>query len=322
MATRNPAPAHPDATPALPDKRPLLTIAIPSYNNAETVGTAVTSALEQSDLESCEILVVNNASTDGTADVLRRHVHNPVLRVANNPETVGLWENHNVCLRKARGDYVLFCHADDHLDRHAVHAIKRKLEQRDYPERYILWGHSLFRDYYAPLANAGLTTGKLFAGLAAVRPFINVGLTPSGTCYARELIDHGGFFPVDNLAPSDSSSMVWAALQGFRFEMMEDILFHRRDASTALSTCKRSEYIPRFKAAWTPLLERIDDNTAVDLVRASQAVRWVNPGFYACLADRIPREVRERMLIKLLESPLHAIRPPFWTTLMRCAFKN
>lgn len=322
MPNQAPSLSDTDETPRMTDNSPLLTIAIPSYNNAGTVGTTVTSALEQSDLEACEILVVNNASTDGTAEVLQSHTHNAVLRVVTNAETVGLWENHNVCLREARGQYVLFCHADDHLDRHAARAIKRKLEQRGYPERYIVWGHSLFRDYYAQLTNAGLTTGKLFAGLAAARPFINGGLTPSGTCYAREFIDHGGFFPVDNLAPSDSSSMVWAALQGFRFEMMEDILFHRRDASTAVRTSKRSEYIPRFKAAWAPLLERIDDNTAVNLVRASQAVRWVNPGFYAYLADRIPREVRERMLIKLLESPIHAVRPPFWTTLMRCAFKK
>lgn len=301
---------------------PLLTIAIPTFNNAGSVGATVTSALGQSDLDDCEVLVVNNASTDATASVLQEYQVHPALRIVANDATVGLWENHNVCFREARGRYVLFCHADDTLDRNAVRALKRKLEDRNYPERYIVRGHSLFRDYMRALRNAALTTGKLFAGLAATLPFFNGGLTPSGTCYSRELIDHGGFFPVANLAPSDSSSMVWAALNGFRFEMMEELLFHRRDASTALRKNTRSTRVSHFKAAWEPLLHKINDGTAIDLVRQSQAAQWVNIAFYACLADRAPREIAKRMVIKLLVSPIHGMRPLFWWTLVRCLFKK
>ncbi len=218
---------------------------------------------------------------------------------------------------------MLFCHADDTLAEHAVERIRLALEQRGYPDRYVLWGHSLFRDYSIPLTNAGFDTGKPFAGIAATRPFLRSGLTPSGTCYSRDFIDGGGFFPTGTLEPSDSSSMVRAALEGFRFEMIEDILFYRRNASTAIGTGAGGREVEnRFRAAWKPLLDRIDDTTAAGLVHQSHVSRWVNPSFYACLAQLVPRTVARYMTLRLLTSPIHALRPRFLQTYLRTLLRT
>ena len=42
----------------------MLTIAIPTFNSANVIANSIESCLNQSDLENCEILIVNNASTD------------------------------------------------------------------------------------------------------------------------------------------------------------------------------------------------------------------------------------------------------------------
>ena len=65
--------------PAKGDSEPFITIAIPTFNRASWVKECVRAALAQS-YSNFEVLVLNNASTDGTAEILRTY-HDPRLRV-------------------------------------------------------------------------------------------------------------------------------------------------------------------------------------------------------------------------------------------------
>jgi glycosyltransferase involved in cell wall biosynthesis len=94
---------------------PLVTIVIPTYNRADSfLPGALQSAIRQG-YESLEVLVVDNASTDDTAEVVRAHDH-PGLRYIRQPNNVGPFRNFQRGLAEATGEYVLFLCDDDRLD--------------------------------------------------------------------------------------------------------------------------------------------------------------------------------------------------------------
>jgi len=91
----------------------LCTIAIPVFNRAATIGSALDSALAQS-LPKLEIIVVDNGSTDGTWDVLQGYADDR-LRCLRNKQNIGLTGNFNRCLHLARGKYVRILCSDDRI---------------------------------------------------------------------------------------------------------------------------------------------------------------------------------------------------------------
>jgi glycosyltransferase involved in cell wall biosynthesis len=94
-------------------KAPIVSICIPAYNAARWIGDAVSSALGQT-IEDCEVLVVDNSSTDDTVEIVRSSA-DPRLRVVVNETNLGAVRNFNRCAALARGRYVKYLHADDVL---------------------------------------------------------------------------------------------------------------------------------------------------------------------------------------------------------------
>ena len=66
-------------------------------------------------MPSLELIVVDNASTDNTDEVVARFSGDSRLRYYKNPTNIGLAPNHNRGLELARGKYILFVSADDKL---------------------------------------------------------------------------------------------------------------------------------------------------------------------------------------------------------------
>lgn len=114
---------------ALDNDRPKVTVGIPAWNGERFIGAAVGSVLAQtySDLE---LVVIDDASTDGTAAAIRRF-HDPRLRVLANPANIGHEANWNRILREARGTYVKLLPQDDVLH---PDCLKRQVQVLEDPE--------------------------------------------------------------------------------------------------------------------------------------------------------------------------------------------
>lgn len=94
---------------------PLLSIVIPTYNYGHRIADAVFSVLEQMN-ERCELIVVDDGSTDSTASVLKTLTESAaqcfaIIRKANG----GPASARNKGLQEAKGEFVLFLDADDIL---------------------------------------------------------------------------------------------------------------------------------------------------------------------------------------------------------------
>jgi glycosyltransferase involved in cell wall biosynthesis len=90
---------------------PKITIIIPTYQRAHLIGLTLQSALRQT-YSDYEILVIDDGSTDNTADVVRSIAPNARYIAQAN---VGIPEVLNVCVREARGEYISFLGSDDAL---------------------------------------------------------------------------------------------------------------------------------------------------------------------------------------------------------------
>lgn len=92
---------------------PRVSICMPTYRGAATIGAAIDSVLAQR-FGDFELIVVDDASPDDTAAVVRSRP-DPRLRLLRNERNLGPEGNWNHCLSLARGDYVKLLPHDDLL---------------------------------------------------------------------------------------------------------------------------------------------------------------------------------------------------------------
>jgi glycosyltransferase involved in cell wall biosynthesis len=110
---------------------PFVSFVIPTYNRAEHIAGAVSSALGQS-VPEIEVVVVDDGSTDETAKVVRGFDDPRVRYVAKENGERGAARNFGVSL--ARGEYVYFLDSDDVVaPNHVAHA-RSLLEAHGRPE--------------------------------------------------------------------------------------------------------------------------------------------------------------------------------------------
>ncbi len=96
------------------DVAPLVSVCIPVYNGESFVGQAIRSVLSQT-FGQFELLIVDNCSTDRTAEVIATFRDSRILYVRNE-ENIGSIANFNRCIELARGEFFLLLPHDDLLE--------------------------------------------------------------------------------------------------------------------------------------------------------------------------------------------------------------
>jgi glycosyltransferase involved in cell wall biosynthesis len=97
-------------------QRPQVTVVTPAYNVAKYIGEAIDSVLKQT-FTNFEYLVVDDGSTDGTAETALTHAgHDDRFRLVQVPHA-GLSAARNVGIREARAEYIAYLDGDDRWHR-------------------------------------------------------------------------------------------------------------------------------------------------------------------------------------------------------------
>ena len=109
---------------------PLVSVCVPVYNGEATLARALDSLLAQDiDTDAVEIVVCDNASTDGTAAICADYAaRDPRIRVHRNPRNLGLAGNYNRTVELARGRYVKWATHDDWHDPRSLRLTAEALE--------------------------------------------------------------------------------------------------------------------------------------------------------------------------------------------------
>jgi glycosyltransferase involved in cell wall biosynthesis len=92
---------------------PQVTVAMPAYNAAPYVGNAAASVLNQAGV-GLELVVVDDGSTDGTAEVVES-IRDSRIRLLRNPARRGIAYSHNRVVAESRAPILVHVDADDFI---------------------------------------------------------------------------------------------------------------------------------------------------------------------------------------------------------------
>jgi glycosyltransferase involved in cell wall biosynthesis len=167
----------------------LVSIVTPSYNQAEFLEETIRSVLDQ-DYEPLEYVVVDDGSTDGSVEIVRRYEGR--LGAWTSQENAGQVAAINRGFARTSGEYMGYLNSDDTLLPGAVAAMVAELE-RD-PSVLLVYGDALYTDEHG--RQTGYLPAREFDVAEMVRSCDNHVVQPS-TLWRREAWELYGPFDED-----------------------------------------------------------------------------------------------------------------------------
>lgn len=211
-------------------EQPLVSIIIPAYNSREFLPATLESCLAQT-YSPCEIIVVDDGSTDGTADMLRDRygAHVRVLRQDN----AGAGAARNRGIRAARGEFIQFCDSDDLLLPQKVEHCMAIFAWQ--PEVVLVYtGYDqVAEDGRTPIPTSHplLPSGDIFCDLLSSNNFIG---TLTVMVRRQAVLDVGGFNENRQVAPAEDWDLWLRLTAQYPATFCPDILALYRQRDEAL----------------------------------------------------------------------------------------
>jgi glycosyltransferase involved in cell wall biosynthesis len=113
------------------NKMDMVSILIPVYNRQNFIGDCIQSALNQT-FVNFEIVIVDNASTDGTWDICKEYAsRDDRIRIFRNQENIGPVRNWMRCAEEARWEYSKILFSDDLLEPDCLEKMVAPLKSQD-----------------------------------------------------------------------------------------------------------------------------------------------------------------------------------------------
>lgn len=101
-------------------KKPLVSVTICTYNRANFIEKSITSAIEQA-YENMEIIIVDDASTDNTEEIVKSITSPKPIKYFKNPINLNIAGTRNKTIEYSSGKYIAILDSDDYwLDRDKI----------------------------------------------------------------------------------------------------------------------------------------------------------------------------------------------------------
>jgi glycosyltransferase involved in cell wall biosynthesis len=141
---------------------PRLSIGLPVYNGEKYLAESIDALLGQS-YDEFELIISDNASTDGTADICQQYAkQHPRIRYFRQPRNIGASRNHDFLFRQSQAELFKWASADDLYARELIRQCVDALDE--HPDAVL--AHS----WTAAIDGAGTVTQSLPYPLATDSP--------------------------------------------------------------------------------------------------------------------------------------------------------
>jgi len=218
---------------------PLISVVVLNWNGGRMVEGCLMSVRDQS-YHPLEIIVVDNASTDGSADLIKMRF--PEVKLIINKKNLGFGGGNNIGIHASRGRYIMILNNDACLGPDCIKELKRSIEK---DKRYGACASKILLDNNGNLLDA--------AGIAICKDGLSIGrgrlesahqyqveeevFFSSGcaSLFRKEMLDDIGLFDEDFFAYADDTDMGWRArLAGWRcIYNPKAIVYHLHSASSS-----------------------------------------------------------------------------------------
>ena len=112
---------------------PEVSVIIPAFNAEDTLALQLGALTDQAGDFTCEILVCDNGSTDGTADLVRDWERRfPIIRLIDASARRGPAAARNIGAAAARAPRLAFCDADDLIGSGWLALMRSKLDEHEF----------------------------------------------------------------------------------------------------------------------------------------------------------------------------------------------
>ena len=122
-------------------------IVLPCYNVSKYVTKCLESIIKN-DMSSCEVLIIDDGSTDDTIEKCRDFIsqyssggyHSASIEIISQ-ENAGVSSARNLGIRHAQGEYIVFVDPDDEVDASLIDRLDKKISSYQNKPDLVIWGH-------------------------------------------------------------------------------------------------------------------------------------------------------------------------------------
>jgi glycosyltransferase involved in cell wall biosynthesis len=245
-----------------------VSIVIPAYNAKNYIAQTINSCLAQT-YPNCEIIVVDDGSKDGTGDFLLSYYGDQIRYIYQ--ENQGVSAARNTGVQSAKGEFIHFCDADDHLMpekvAHSVEAFQL------HPEAVLVCSQCGYMDEHGRVIPSKLRpqplAGDVFCELLTVENFV----TTSTVMVRRQMVLDVGGFNLNLSVAEDWDLWLRLAARG-PFVVLNDVLGLYREVANGLHKNTLSMTLGRLRviqlARQYAGRERCLDDAAYDRLEAGR----------------------------------------------------
>jgi glycosyltransferase involved in cell wall biosynthesis len=227
-----------------------LSVIIPCYNSAATLGDQLEALVRQQWSESWEIVIADNGSTDHSRQVAESFKDRlPNLRVVDASERKGAAHARNTAIKAAFGEGLALCDADDEVGDGWLAAMGAALERHDFVA---------CRMETAKLNPRWMRGHEQEKGLQTIWYPPWLPHAGSGTMgFKRKVFDAVGGFDENMHALEDTEFSFQVQKKGFDLHYVPEAVLHVRRRGTLMDHYRQSRNYAEFnvilaKRYWTP----------------------------------------------------------------------
>jgi GT2 family glycosyltransferase len=216
---------------------PLISVVILNWNGQQVVEKCLKSLQEQTH-SPLELIVVDNGSTDGSAELVKKGF--PDVKLIVNKNNLGFGGGNNVGIKASQGRYIMMLNNDTRLDPHCIEELRRCIEESD---QYGACASKILLEYEDNLIDAagivvcpdGLSIGRgrLEKGNTYDEEAEVFFASDCACLYRREMLEDIGLYDEDFFAYADETDMGWRAqLAGWKcIYNPKAVVYHFHSAS-------------------------------------------------------------------------------------------
>jgi GT2 family glycosyltransferase len=217
--------------------QPLISIVVLNWNGQQVVEKCLKSLQEQT-YDLLELIVVDNASTDGSAELVEKGF--PDVKLIVNKTNLGFGGGNNVGIKASQGRYIMMLNNDTRLDSKCIEELRTSIEKDD---RYGACASKILLEYEDNLIDAagivvcpdGLSIGRgrLEKGNTYDEEAEVFFASDCACLYRREMLEDIGLYDEDFFAYADETDMGWRAqLAGWKcIYNPKAVVYHFHSAS-------------------------------------------------------------------------------------------